>query len=128
MCASTLCPLSSSTRNMALGRGSTTEPSTSIASFLATLRWVLLHDGHAPGVEIGDERNRPPPAEAETPVYGPCSIASKVGPLGRAQRPAGSASSCRARSAASGEGRATATLGATRTKARFLRNQRLRSP
>src|SRR5690606_33339104 len=35
MCASTMCPLSSLTRNMALGRGSITEPSTSIASSLA---------------------------------------------------------------------------------------------
>src|ERR1700759_881805 len=36
MCARTLCPLLSSTRNMALGSGSTTRPSTSMApSFLA---------------------------------------------------------------------------------------------
>src|SRR3954447_3113958 len=36
MWASTLCPLLSSTRNIALGRGSTTRPSTSMApSFLA---------------------------------------------------------------------------------------------
>src|SRR5438067_13163485 len=34
MCASTLCPFSSSTRNMALGNGSTTVPSTRIVSSL----------------------------------------------------------------------------------------------
>src|SRR5262245_7637477 len=38
MWASTLCPFSSSTRNMALGRGSTTVPSTSMTSSLATLQ------------------------------------------------------------------------------------------
>src|SRR3954453_21046539 len=38
ICASTVCPFSSSTRNIALGRGSTTVPSTSITSSLATLR------------------------------------------------------------------------------------------
>src|SRR5262245_56591641 len=38
MCASTLCPFSSSTRNMALGNGSTTVPSTSMTSSLATLQ------------------------------------------------------------------------------------------
>src|SRR5436309_15799795 len=37
----TLCPLSSSTRNMALGRGSTTVPSTSMASFFAKLSGYL---------------------------------------------------------------------------------------
>src|SRR6058998_398999 len=37
----TLCPLSNSTRNMALGRGSTTVPSTSIASFFAKLPGFL---------------------------------------------------------------------------------------
>src|SRR5436190_4722097 len=41
MCARTLCPFSSVTRNMALGRGSVTVPSTSIASFFATLREYL---------------------------------------------------------------------------------------
>src|SRR5256885_5501055 len=41
MWASTLCPFSSSTRNIALGRGSTTVPSTSIASSLATLQLIL---------------------------------------------------------------------------------------
>src|SRR5256885_11238649 len=37
----TLWPLSSSTRNMALGKGSTTVPSTSIASFFAKLPGTL---------------------------------------------------------------------------------------
>src|SRR3954453_18282773 len=38
ICARTVCPFSSSTRNIALGRGSTTVPSTSITSSLATLQ------------------------------------------------------------------------------------------
>src|SRR2546423_10177686 len=38
MCASTLCPFSSSTRNMALGNGSTTVPSTRIVSSLGWAR------------------------------------------------------------------------------------------
>src|SRR3989304_2664574 len=46
MCASTLCPFSSSTRNMALGSGSETVPSTSMASFLGKLPVDLSH-GHA---------------------------------------------------------------------------------
>src|SRR6476659_6196683 len=39
----TLWPLSSSTRNMALGSGSTTVPSTSIASFFAKRRLTSRH-------------------------------------------------------------------------------------
>src|SRR4030067_3713359 len=46
MCASPLCPFSSSTRNMALGSGSETVPSTSMASFLGKLPVDLSH-GHA---------------------------------------------------------------------------------
>src|ERR1700704_948832 len=38
MCASTLCPFSSSTRNIALGSGSTTVPSTRIVSSLGFAR------------------------------------------------------------------------------------------
>src|SRR6185436_16071447 len=45
MWANTLCPFSSSTRNMALGSGSVTVPSTSIASFFGKLR-VILVSGH----------------------------------------------------------------------------------
>src|SRR5262245_47968650 len=41
-CASTLCPLSSSTRNIAFGSGSTTVPSTSIASSLAIVDFRLF--------------------------------------------------------------------------------------
>src|SRR5687767_3257926 len=41
MWVKTLCPLSSSTRNMAFGRGSTTVPSTSMASFFAKLPGFL---------------------------------------------------------------------------------------
>src|SRR3990172_7433238 len=40
MWANTLCPFSSSTRNMALGSGSVTVPSTSMASFFGKLRVV----------------------------------------------------------------------------------------
>src|SRR4029079_17153248 len=48
MCASTLCPLSSSTRNMALGSGSTTVPSTRIVSSLGLARTLhLLRAGRA---------------------------------------------------------------------------------
>ena len=41
--ASTLCPFSSSTRNIALGRGSMTVPSTVIASSLATRHSTVLN-------------------------------------------------------------------------------------
>src|SRR5215218_2270187 len=48
MCASTLCPFSSSTRNMALGSGSTTVPSTRIVSSLGLARTLhLLRAGRA---------------------------------------------------------------------------------
>src|SRR5258707_8555763 len=48
MCASTLWPFSSSTRNMALGNGSTTVPSTRIVSSLGLARTLhLLHAGRA---------------------------------------------------------------------------------
>src|SRR5436190_21615681 len=46
MWASTLCPFSSSTRNMALGRGSTTVPSTSMTSSLAKLQTPLPRETH----------------------------------------------------------------------------------
>src|SRR5687768_8143989 len=52
----TLCPFSSSTRNIALGRGSTTVPSTSIASFFATCG-DQLHSG----LEGFRHRNTPRP-------------------------------------------------------------------
>src|SRR6266536_903745 len=48
MCVRTLCPLSNSTRNMALGRGSTTVPSTSIASFFAKFPDYLTHAKNTP--------------------------------------------------------------------------------
>ena len=44
MCASTLCPFSSSTRNMALGNGSTTVPSTRIVSSLGLARSVTTFE------------------------------------------------------------------------------------
>jgi hypothetical protein len=44
MCANTLCPLSSSTRNIAFGSGSETVPSISIASFFGKLRVNLSTD------------------------------------------------------------------------------------
>lgn len=37
MCAKTMCPFFNSTRNMALGNGSTTVPSTSMASSFISL-------------------------------------------------------------------------------------------
>src|SRR6266550_1668533 len=49
MLAKTLCPFSNSTRNMALGNGSITVPSTSIASFFGTLQMFLSVLGPAPG-------------------------------------------------------------------------------
>src|SRR6478735_3046265 len=42
VCARTLCPFSSSTRNMALGSGSTTVPSRTMASSLGFGRTLLL--------------------------------------------------------------------------------------
>src|SRR6185436_14620771 len=45
----TLCPFSNSTRNMALGNGSMTVPSTSIASFFGTLQVFLSALGRRPG-------------------------------------------------------------------------------
>src|SRR3954464_2351389 len=48
MWASTLCPFSNSTRNMALGSGSTTVPSTRIVSSFGLARTLhLLHAGRA---------------------------------------------------------------------------------
>src|SRR6185436_3352827 len=49
MWAKTLCPFSNSTRNMALGNGSMTVPSTSIASFFGTLQVFLSALGRRPG-------------------------------------------------------------------------------
>src|SRR5689334_12879617 len=54
MCASTLCPFSSSTRNMALGRGSTTVPSTRIVS---SLGFASVH--HLRGTARGKRAKRP---------------------------------------------------------------------
>src|SRR5437588_2367890 len=67
MWANTLCPLSSSTRNIALGRGSETVPSTSIASFFGMPPFVALPpDNLTPHqrVRVGDETNRPRRAAA----------------------------------------------------------------
>src|SRR4029450_12558348 len=67
MWANTLCPFSSSTRNMALGSGSVTVPSTSIASFFGKLR-VILVSGH---VRPAHGREGPPPDGSGQPVYEP---------------------------------------------------------
>src|SRR5262245_17142493 len=67
MWASTLCPFSSSTRNMALGSGSVTVPSTSIASFFGNLRVILATGTPDPPTEQTD----PPPDGSGQPVYGP---------------------------------------------------------
>src|ERR687887_1143688 len=69
MWASTLCPLSSSTRNMALGRGSTTVPSTSIASFFATLLPGFSRQAKlAPTTAEHDRNYRPAPQERLQPA------------------------------------------------------------
>src|SRR4029434_2965216 len=67
MWANTLCPFSSSTRNMAFGSGSVTVPSTSIASFFGKLR-VILVSGH---VDPPTGETEPPPDGSGQPVYGP---------------------------------------------------------
>src|SRR6266511_6100229 len=71
MWASTLCPLSNSTRNMALGSGSTTAPSTSIASFFATPQLSFSETAARAPMRKGGEPKRPP-TEAEATVYGGC--------------------------------------------------------
>src|SRR4029453_4460604 len=67
MWPNTLCPFSSSTRNMALGSGSVTVPSTSIASFFGKLRGTLV-SGH---VRPPTGETEPPPDGGGQPVYGP---------------------------------------------------------
>ena len=74
MWANTLCPFSSSTRNMALGNGSMTVPSTSIASFFGTLQLFPLERVLAlvPGTctntlrEGANGQYRGPPARTST--------------------------------------------------------------
>src|SRR5438034_7650638 len=61
MCVRTLCPLSSSTRNMAFGRGSTTVPSTAMAPFFAKLPDSFRTRKRRPGS----------PSGATAQVYGP---------------------------------------------------------
>src|SRR5439155_2815019 len=70
MWASTLCPLSSSTRNIAFGSGSETVPSTSIASFFGIPSFdsrpphdTRIRDGS------GTKRMTPGHPEAERKVY-----------------------------------------------------------
>src|SRR5215208_6797454 len=85
MWANTLCPLSSSTRNMAFGSGSVTVPSTSIASFFGKLRVILVsghvrlahkRDGTASGwkraASIRGSREHRPPWPRPTPCLTPC--------------------------------------------------------
>src|SRR5512134_819046 len=57
MCANTLCPFSSCTRNIAFGSGSVTVPSTSMASFFGKLRVFLAH-AHTP-TRAQASQNRP---------------------------------------------------------------------
>src|SRR6266511_721945 len=81
MCARTLCPLDSSTRNIAFGRGSTTVPSTSIApSFFGKLFLSPRygeHGGASAYAGCSLERNR----VAKTPQRGaPCE---KQGPVSK---------------------------------------------
>ena len=58
-------PLSNSTRNMAFGKGSVTVPSTSMASFFATLQGYLPP---AATLRAPDEAKRPPDPEADPSV------------------------------------------------------------
>src|SRR5205814_908464 len=69
MWASTLWPFSSSTRNMALGRGSTTVPSSTIASSLGLGRWTS---------ESGPSRVPPPALEARHTAWGRPETLAKV--------------------------------------------------
>src|SRR4030088_1664833 len=62
MCASTLCPFSSSTRNMALGNGSTTVPSTRIVSSLGLARAPTAYGLGC----LGRAKRIPPTAGATT--------------------------------------------------------------
>src|SRR6266508_512289 len=72
----TRCPFSSSTRNMALGNGSTTVPSTSIASFLATRRVQLLASGSR---RSRSEEGAGACPGAKSRVYGPV-LGASTGP------------------------------------------------
>src|SRR5689334_19001177 len=73
MCASTLCPFSSSTRNMALGSGSTTVPSTRIVSSLGLARTSTYFRSGARKRRAKSSRSRPtilygPPARAQSDI------------------------------------------------------------
>src|SRR6266542_1040283 len=83
MWASTLCPLSSSTRNVALGSGSTTAPSTSIASFFATLQLLFRHPNTLARLNrAGTSRNGP--TQRPQPQYtGSARLASSASTAGR---------------------------------------------
>src|SRR5919107_24264 len=65
MWASTLCPFSSSTRNMAFGRGSTTVPSTSMTSSFGTLHCFLRTGLSCFDPCWPDMRTRPPEGAKE---------------------------------------------------------------
>src|SRR5436309_370142 len=89
MWVKTLCPLSSSTRNMAFGRGSTTEPSTSIASFFATLQGILRRTRLA-SHDLRDESNEPPVSRRPNAQYTggiPPRPRSRAGPAGTRHLP-----------------------------------------
>src|SRR3712207_213927 len=75
MCASTSWPLSSSTRNMALGRGSVTLPSSTIASSLGFGRVVLLGGGTGgtDGCSGAARRARPAPGRPTTVATWACN-------------------------------------------------------
>src|SRR5919197_848510 len=72
MWANTLCPLSSSTRNIAFGSGSETVPSTSIASFFGIPSFERLPGASAPAerCRVGDETNDPGSARGRTDSIG----------------------------------------------------------
>src|SRR5262245_16475089 len=67
--ASTLCPLSNSTRNIAFGSGSTTVPSTSIASSLAIVDIRLFHPRQDAGA-AGRDRDGVFEMSRQAAVYG----------------------------------------------------------
>src|SRR5579859_6714422 len=88
MWASTLCPLLSSTRNIALGRGSTTRPSTSMApSFFAMSSALLSPAAGSRTPDLQDRERSPgdhvvplPPAYGCTPDRARADAPGRHGP------------------------------------------------
>src|SRR5262249_40214578 len=68
MWANTLCPFSSSTRNMALGRGSMTVPSSTIASSFGFGRVGPLLTGWDGGSDTGARRTESPAGPTDNAI------------------------------------------------------------